>query len=78
MCVNTDTDKYHEKHKLENRDGTITCANISIVRRKRRAKSPSSMAQSIIISLQVRPEAQASTMPQNWLSKQQGIYIPTP
>lgn len=54
-----------------------TCANRSIVRRRRRARSPSSMAQSIIISLHVRPEAQASTMPANWLSKQQGIYKPT-
>lgn len=47
-----------------------TWANKSIVRRKRRDRSPSSIAQSIIISLQVNPEAQASTMPENWLSKQ--------
>lgn len=52
---------------------TCTWANISIVLRKRRARSPSSIAQSIIISLQVRPEAQASTIPENWLSKQQDI-----
>lgn len=51
-----------------------TWASKSIVRRKRRAKSPSSIAQSIIISLQVKPEAQASTIPVNWLSKQHGIY----
>lgn len=55
---------------------SLTCANRSMVRRKRRARSPSSMAHSIIISLHVRPEAQASTMPANWLSRQQGIYKP--
>ncbi|PON46543.1 hypothetical protein PanWU01x14_250750 [Parasponia andersonii] len=42
-----------------------TWANKSIVRRRSRARSPSSIAQSIIISLHVSPEAQASTMPAN-------------
>lgn len=63
--------------KLQWKERSPTCANRSMVRRKRRARSPSSMAHSIIISLHVRPEAQASTMPANWLSRQQGIYKPT-
>jgi hypothetical protein len=49
-------------------------ASKSIVRLSRRAKSPSSIAESIIISLQVNPDAQASTIPANWASISQGIF----
>lgn len=64
----TDVWYLHELQVLNSKSIRLkqpTCANKSIVRRNSLARSPSSIAQSIIISLQVRPEAQASTIPEN-------------